>query len=195
MDTELIADLVDGPLLWFLNRSSGIVLLVLLTISTLLGVLSTHGRARQTVPTFVSQALHRNISLLSVLFLLAHATTSVVDTYVDIRWWQAIVPFGGTYQPLWLGLGALASDFIAVVVLTSLVRTRLSHRLWRVVHLASYAAFVIGAVHGLGIGTDMTNFGWAVQLNLACMAIVALAASWRLVRALRGRRQHLPSTA
>ena len=40
----------------------------------------------------------------------AHIVSSVVDEYVDIRWWQAFVPYGATYEPLWLGLGAVAVD-------------------------------------------------------------------------------------
>lgn len=35
------ADILNGPALWFANRGTGFVLLVLLTVSTMLGVLST----------------------------------------------------------------------------------------------------------------------------------------------------------
>ena len=39
------------------------------------------------------------------MLLALHVTTAVVDTYVDIRWWQAVLPWvGSTYLPLWLGL-------------------------------------------------------------------------------------------
>ena len=72
---------------------------------------AVHGWShRQGLPRFVSQALHRNIALLSVLMLVAHVTTAVVDEYVDIRWWHALVPVGATYEPLWLGLGTLSLD-------------------------------------------------------------------------------------
>ena len=44
-----------------------------------------------------------------------HVVTAVVDTYVDIRWWQAFVPWvGASYMPLWLGLGTVALDVIAM---------------------------------------------------------------------------------
>ena len=72
----------------------------LLTLTTVLGVLST-GQGRRFVPRFVGQALHRNLALWSVVLLVLHITTAVVDSYVDIRWWQAIVPWAGaTYMPV-----------------------------------------------------------------------------------------------
>src|SRR6478752_4207545 len=110
--------MTDGPFLWYLNRSTGLVLLVLLTASTVLGVLAMNGRAGRGLPRFVTQALHRNLVLLVV-----HVASAVADTFVDIRWWQAFVPVGATYLPLWLGLGTVSLDLMALVVLTSLLRS------------------------------------------------------------------------
>ena len=109
-----MADLFDAPFLWYLNRTSGFMLLGLLTLSAVVGVLSTSSRPQRGVPTFATQLLHRNISLLAVVMLAAHVTSAVIDTYVDIRWWQTFIPVGATYQPLWLGLGAIAFDLIVV---------------------------------------------------------------------------------
>ena len=181
--------MIEGPLFWYLNRATGIVLLVLLTASVVLGVLSLGGRPGKGLPRFVSQAMHRNISLLSVLMLLAHVTTAVVDEYVDIRWWQALVPVGATYEPLWLGLGTLALDLMAAVTITSLLRSRLDHRVWRTVHLLSWLAWVSAATHSVGIGTDLSApSGLAVIPAVACLAAVLLAFAARLVHSLRSAR-------
>ncbi len=181
----MLDSFLEGPTLWFLNRSTGFVILGLLTLSTLLGILSTVGREGGNVPRrFASQALHRNISLLSVLMLTIHVVTAVVDTYVDIRWWQAFSPFGATYEPLWMALGALSLDLIVLVVLTSVIRARLKHRPWWMIHLSAYAAWALGVVHGLGIGTDMTGLdSWGVTFSLACAAVVMLAGTIRLAGA------------
>lgn len=171
----------DGPFLWFLNRSTGVVLLVLLTATLVLGVLSWRGRAGRALPAFVPQQLHRNLALLSVVALGVHVASAVVDSYVDIRWWQVLVPVGATYQPLWLGLGALSLDVIAVVVLTSLLRNRLGLRLWRAIHVLSWFAWGSAVVHGVGIGTDVrAGTGWALWPTVACCAAVVLALLARL---------------
>ncbi len=190
---------MDGPLLWYLNRSTGFVLLALLTLSVVLGILSTGttgGRAGQGLPRFVTQTVHRNVALLSVLLLAAHVTTAVVDTFVDIRWWQAIVPFGASYQPLWLGLGTFSLDLILAITLTSLVRTRMQHRVWRLTHLLSYVSWAVAVVHGIGIGTDMTKEEpWGLIVTAVCVGIVAVAGGWRLARLAFGRDVALRSAA
>lgn len=169
---------MTGPVLWYLNRGTGLVLLVVFTLTLVLGVLST-GRGGRIWPRFATQATHRGLSLLTTLLLAGHAVTAVVDEFVDIRWWQALVPFGGSYRPLYLGLGALALDLTVAVGLTSLLRKRLGERAWRLVHLTSYLAWGAAVVHTLGIGTDAaTPLGRPVVL--ACVGALLLAAALRL---------------
>ena len=173
--------MTEGPLFWYLNRATGVVLLVLLTASMVLGVLSMGGRPGKGLPRFVTQAMHRNIALLSVLVLVAHVVTAVVDEYVDIRWWHALVPLGSTYEPLWLGLGTLSLDLMAAVVITSLLRVRLDHRAWRTIHLLSWFAWASALAHSVGIGTDLASpDGLAVVPTVVCLAAVLVALAVRL---------------
>jgi len=177
-----MSTLTQGPLLWYLNRSTGLVVLALLTATAVLGVLST-GRGGRIVPRFAGQAVHRNLALWSVVLLVAHVTTAVVDSYVDIRWWQAVVPWlGATYMPLWLGLGTLALDLLVLVTVTSLLRARMKHRTWRLTHLLAYLAWGIAVGHGLGIGTDLRTPGWERSAVWASVALVGGIAVVRLVR-------------
>lgn len=179
---------MTGPMLWYLNRGTGVVLLAVFTLTVVLGVLATGRSLSPWWPRFVTQGLHRTLAAMSVLLLLAHAGVAVVDEYVDIRWWQAFSPVGGTYEPLWLGLGALASDLTVVVVATSLARRHLPHRLWFLVHLTTYAAWAAGVGHGLGIGTD-ADVTWSMAVTAACVGLVVAAALARGVAVLRARRR------
>jgi methionine sulfoxide reductase heme-binding subunit len=173
------SDIMNGPALWFANRGTGFVLLLLLTLSTMLGVLSTARVSPRLWPRMLSQGLHRNVSLLAVTFLAAHVTTAVVDTFVDIRWWQAFVPFSGTYKPLWLGLGSFSLDLLIAVTATSVLRHRMSHRPWRAVHVLAYGAWGLGLLHGLQMGTDSSTV-WGTALNYGCIATVGFAVLARL---------------
>lgn len=178
---------VHGPLLWYLNRGTGVSLLILFTSSIALGILSARPGRRRLVPTFVTQQLHRNLSLLALALLGAHITTAVVDTYVDIRWWQALSPYGATYKPFWLGLGSLTCDIMIVVMVTSLLRRRLGHRAWHAVHLLGYAAWPIAFVHGAGIGTDAST-SWGRWIGIGCVGALAIAGAIRLAAEGRARR-------
>ena len=175
---------MNGPMLWFLNRGTGIILLLLMTLSVILGILSARSRAGRGTPAFVRNVVHRNVALLAVSMLAVHVVSAVVDSYVDIRWWDAFVPWGGLYQPVWLGLGALAFDLLLVITLTSLLRTRLPHAAWRLVHWASYLAWAIAVVHGFGIGTD-SDASWSVMITASCVVAVALAVALRIGGAVR----------
>jgi sulfoxide reductase heme-binding subunit YedZ len=171
--------LLSGPELWFANRGTGFVLLLLLTLSTMLGVLSTSRLSPRLWPRMLSQGLHRNVSLLAVTFLAAHVATAVADTFVDIRWYDAFVPFGGKYMPLWLGFGALAVDMIIAITATSLLRHRMSHKPWRAIHIMAYAAWGLGLLHGLQMGTDAGSV-WGAAFNYGCIGLVFVAILARL---------------
>ncbi len=177
--------MMEGPILWYLNRGSGAVTMVLLTVTVVLGVLSLGGRPAGRVPRFVFQSLHRNAALLAFVMLGAHIVSCVVDAYVDIRWWQAFVPYGATYEPLWLGLGAVAVDLLLVIAVTSMMRRRLADRTWRLLHQLAWPMWGLSLAHGIGMGTDLRGGWWLVTLG--CGVAVAAALCWRLVRFVRER--------
>jgi len=145
------------------------------------------GRPGGKVPRFVSQSLHRNVALLSVVALGVHVATAVMDTFVDIRWWQTFIPVGSGFEPLWIGLGALSLDLLAVVVMTSLLRTRLRYRSWRMIHVSSWAAWVLAVAHGAGAGTDLPGAPWALVPTVLCVAVVAAALGGRMFLVVRDR--------
>ncbi len=120
----ILAAALPSKSLWYLTRGSGAVSLLLLTASLVLGVVTSVGAATESLPRFVVQALHRNISLLVTVFLAIHVATSVADSFVPITWVDALVPLHASYRPLWTGLGALAFDLLLALVITSLVRAR-----------------------------------------------------------------------
>lgn len=165
--------------LWLLMRGTGLVALVLLTATVLLGVASTAPRpAGAAWPRWLTQALHRDVSLLAVALVAAHVTTSVLDSHVDIGVRDVVLPFGVRYRPFWLGLGTLAVDLLIAVVLSSTVRLRLGGRLWRYVHWLAYAAWPTAVLHGAGTGTDVRRPA-VVAVTATCVAAVLIALTWR----------------
>jgi predicted ferric reductase len=177
----------DDRLLWFVNRGTGVILLLLMTVAVALGVLATARTTSRWWPRFVTQALHRNISLLVVALLTAHISAAIIDGYVDLNWIDVVVPFVAGYQPLWTALGTLALDLILVVTITSLLRNRLGHRRWRVIHLASYLAWGLGLAHGLGIGTDQATT-WSIVITATSVGLVTVAVGLRLATLTHERR-------
>lgn len=174
--------------LWYANRATGAVCLVLFTVVVLLGIaVRLRGRI-PGLPRFGTMSLHRTLSLSATAFLALHITTAIVDGYVDITVLDALVPFVSDYQPLWLGLGTVALDLMLAVVVTSLLRERIGHRVWRAVHWLAYASWPVALIHGIGIGTD-TGTDWMTWLTVACVAAVVAAFGIRVAHFARAGRR------
>ena len=183
---------------WYLMRASGVVTTVLLTGVFALGIATTKRWHPPRLPGFVTVALHRNVSLLAVVFLALHIGTAVFDHYARVGLMAAVVPFTAGHSPLWVGLGALSLDLVAALVLTSVLRRRIGLRAWRVVHWAAYLAWPSALAHGLGMGSDRGS-AWLQAISGTCIAVVAVVGLWRLRGAGAGTkhlerriRSHLP---
>lgn len=165
-----------NQLLWFVSRATGTVSIVLLTAVLVLGAL-TAGRRSRAVSQTVVVGLHRTLALGTSAFLVAHIATAIVETYVSIDWISAFVPFTAGYQPLWVGLGTMAFDIILAVVVTSLLRHRLSRRLWKSVHVLAFALWPMALVHGYAMGTGNEPLLRAVPV--LCAVVGGAALVWR----------------
>lgn len=172
----------SGPsIAWYLTRATGTVALLLLTASVALGVLDVSRFSSPRWPRFVLDALHRNVSLLAVVFLALHVITTVLDSFAHISIVAAFIPFVSSYRPFWLGLGAVALDLLAAVAITSLMRRRLGFAAWRATHWLAYACWPIALVHGLGTGSDAKGV-WMQAITAGCVLAVIAAVGARTLR-------------
>jgi DMSO/TMAO reductase YedYZ heme-binding membrane subunit len=159
---------------WYLTRASGTVALILLSVSMVIGIAAIARLRGPGVPRFIVDGIHRTASLLAVAFLAVHIVTAVLDSFAPISLLDAVIPFAGSYRPLWLGLGAVAFDLMLAVAITSLVRDRMGHATWRGVHWLAYAAWPVAVVHGFGTGSDVHQ-SWLQAINVACILAVLAA--------------------
>src|SRR6187455_1643081 len=135
--------MISGSALWYASRATGVICLVLLSLVAILGILVNRRGRLPGLPRFAVTGLHRSLSMLTVAFLGVHIVTAIADGYVHIRWLSTVVPFTSGYERLSIGLGAVAVDLVAAVIVTSLLRDRLTPALWRAVHWLSYASYPV----------------------------------------------------
>jgi methionine sulfoxide reductase heme-binding subunit len=180
--------------LWYATRAFGVVALVLLTATVILGIAGTARFAAPGLPRVVTAGLHRNLSLLVLALVALHVLTTIADGYARIGFASAVVPFDSAYRGFWLGLGTVAFDMLLAVALTSLLRDRLSYRAWRGVHWLAYACWPVALWHSLGTGTD-SRVPWLLAVDAVCVAGVAGAVWWRLSLAAPGRGRTAALTA
>jgi len=177
--------------LWFASRGSGIVSLLLLTTVTVLGLTSMVRWQRPTWPRFLTNDLHSNLALLSVVFVGVHVTSAILDPFTNLGIYAATIPFASSYRPLWVGLGVISVYLFVALIVTSLLRERLGQRTWRLVHWVAYAGWPLAVVHSMGSGSDAFAL-WMMAIEALCIGVVALALTWR-VAAGRTNREQLPA--
>ena len=185
---------MNDTLLWYTTRGAGAVSLVLLSTVVALGLLARARVEGRAWPRFLTPALHRDLALMSLVFLGLHIVTAVVDPYTHLGLTAATVPFGSYYRTFWLGLGTIAFELMLAVIATSLLRHVIGARVWRTVHWSSYAAWPIAVSHGLGTGTDAFSL-WLLAMTTICVTGVAMAAGYRFMYGRRDPLLHERRTA
>ncbi len=164
--------------LWWLSRATGVTTMLLFTTVLVLGLLTAGRRPPAGDAQTVVVALHRWLSLGSLAFLLVHILSAVVDGYVPIGWYAVLVPFTSAYHPVSVALGTLAVDLLAAVVVTSLLRHRMSERAWKGVHLLAYAMWPLAVAHGILMAS---SDGVLLRgVTIGCGVVGVLAIGWRV---------------
>jgi len=179
-----VSGINPSTLPWYLSRATGVVALVLMTVVLVLGLLVARNGRLPGLPQFAVTGLHRNLSLLSVVFVAVHIVTAIADSYVSIPITAVIVPLTSGYERLALSLGAVSLDLTLAVIITSLIRSRLNLKTWRAVHLLAYASWPVAWLHGYTAAADLQS-GWLFGLAAVCLLAVIAAVAWRLIAAAR----------
>ena len=165
--------------LWLLGRGLGVSTLVLLTISMVAGIITWQRSTPLQTPRFAVAEIHRRASLVASGLLVVHILSLVFDQEAQLSWVDTVVPFLNARNPLWWGLGTLSLDILLVVVVTSLMKKRISHRVWRGIHWFSYLAWPVAVLHAFGGGTDAATV-WFRLIAFTCIAAVGAAVGIRV---------------
>ena len=173
---------------WYLMRASGVVSLVLLTAVFALGIATAKRWHPVRLPRFVTAALHRSISLLSVVFLAIHVVTALIDPYAHVGLVATIVPFTAGSNPLWVGLGTVSLDLVVALIVSSLLRRHIGPRAWKAIHWLAYLSWPVALAHTIGSGSDATTL-WLRIVGGLSIAVIGAVVAWRL-RELEPRPAH-----
>jgi methionine sulfoxide reductase heme-binding subunit len=169
---------------WLLSRSAGIVALVLVAASTLMGLVLANGlvkspQARKSITTFHEQTANAGLAAIGL-----HGVTLLGDAFLHPSITQLLIPFTIDYRPVYVGLGILGGYAAALLGLSFYARKRIGGKRWRKLHRATPVVYVLGLIHTLGAGTDAGS-SWlrAFMLSTAIASAALLAARVRKLKA------------
>lgn len=167
---------------WLLARSSGMLAYVLLSASVVAGLTLSTRMFGRAIPPAVITGVHRTLSTLGLGALVLHCGMLVIDTKVDIPLISLVVPGLTEYRPLATGLGVVALELWVLIQLSFAVRRKIGTRVWRKLHYATFALWLIAAIHGVAAGSD-SGTSWALWIYTVTIGMVVGLLGWRIAAA------------
>jgi len=184
-------------LIWVVARSTGTAALVALVLSVLSGMALRSGALAWLSHNRGVRAVHDLTSLLWVPLAIAHVIALLFDPYAKVGLADLVVPFLMPYGSFAIGLGTISLQLVAVVLVSTWLRSRLTQPGWLAIHRLSYVAFVAAFAHGLLAGTDFAQpvlqaLAWITAAVLAIVAFRRLTAAKRRQSPARSRTVAIP---
>ncbi len=164
---------------WDTARAGGMLAYVLATASVCIGLLLSLKVRSPSWPRFVTDGLHRYVTLLALVFTGIHTFAVWLDPFTAFLPAEVAVPFATHYRPLWIGLGTLATYLLVAVWASEWIRPYVGYRWWRRLHYASFGIFALATLHGIGAGSDTATW-WGMAIYAVSVGAVVLLLAWRL---------------
>jgi methionine sulfoxide reductase heme-binding subunit len=171
---------------WIASRASGLLALVLVTISVGIGLAMAGKVMRRPGLSRKLMAIHEQTALAGLVAIAVHGITLIGDPWLNPGLVGVTVPFTLGFKPLFTGLGILGGYLAALLGLSFYVRRRIGAKLWRKAHRATVVVYLLGLVHALGAGSDASApwFRWWV------FTTTPVIGGLFLYRTLAGRLRH-----
>jgi len=152
---------------WMASRASGLVALVLITISVGLGLMMAGKVMRRPGLSKQLMAIHEHTAVAGIVAIAVHGITLLGDPWLNPGVAGVAIPFTMAFKPLFTGLGVVGGYLAALLGLSFYFRKRIGAKLWRKAHRATVLVYLLGLVHAFGSGTDASAawFKWWVVLT------------------------------
>ncbi len=172
--------------LWYVTRAAGLISYLLLWLSTVWGLAVTNKVFDPVLHRAFTYDFHQFLSLLAIGFVILHIVVLLADKYLPFSMAQILVPFAAPYRPVWVGLGTIGLYLTLLVSITFYIRRWIGQKTFRMIHLASYLAFMGAALHGLFAGTDSPLPTVQVMYLVTTLSVIFLTV-YRIVTSKRLR--------
>lgn len=163
---------------WLASRATGIVALLLVTASVLIGLLMASGLLKRPGLKRSLVAFHEHTALVALVLIAVHGITLLGDRTLNPGPIGILLPFATPYRPSYTALGIISGYLVAALGLTFYMRKWIGGKRWRQMHRATVVAYVLGVAHAIGAGSDASIP--AVRFGL--VASVLPAATLFLIR-------------
>ncbi len=179
---------------WLASRASGLVALVLVTISVGLGLAMAGKLMRRPGLSRKLLAIHEHTALAGLVAIAVHGITLLGDPWLHPGVAGVAVPFAIGFRPLAVAAGIVGGYLAAALGLSYYLRKRIGPRLWRKAHRATIVVYLLGLGHAFAAGSDASAplfRVWAVGTGIPIAGLFL----YRLGAAQRSARRRRRATA
>lgn len=172
---------------WLASRASGLVALVLVTISVGLGLAMAGKLMRRPGLSRKLLSIHEHTALAGLIAIAVHGITLLGDPWLHPGIAGVAVPFSIGFRPLAVATGIVGGYLAAALGLSYYLRKRIGPRLWRKAHRATIVVYLLGLGHAFAAGSDASTplfRGWAIAtgIPIAGLFLYRLGAARRAAR-------------
>lgn len=169
---------------WLASRASGIVAFGLMTVSVVIGLLMASKLVRKPGLPKKLIAVHEHTALAGLVAIAVHGITLLGDAWLHPGLTGIAVPFAIDYKPAFTGLGIIGGYLAAALGLSFYARRRIGVKVWRKLHRLTIVAWLLGAVHAVGAGTD-ASAPWFQAILVAGAVPILFLFTYRMLPASR----------
>jgi sulfoxide reductase heme-binding subunit YedZ len=151
---------------WLASRASGIVALVLIALSVIIGLAMAAKAVKSPGQRRTLIAVHEHAALAALVAIAVHGITLLGDGFLNPGIGGITIPFTLDHEPVFTGLGIIGGYLAAILGLTFYVRRRIGTRRWRTLHRLTPLVYVLGVIHTVGSGSD-AGTAWLTAVLVA----------------------------
>ena len=178
---------------WLVSDASGIVVLVLISASVMLGLAMAARVLTRPNLKRAGARMREQIALIALAAIAVHGLAMLGDHWLKPGWRGITIPFALDYRPGFTGIGIIAGYLAVLLGPSFYLRRRIGARSWRPLHRATVIVRMLSVVHALGAGSDAAKL-WLRAVALAPMVpmvylLVVRTLGTELGQALSGERR------
>ena len=178
--TDAFAALNEGKAVWFVIRTTGVMAYLILSLSVVLGLLTSSRILMKWIALPLASELHKVSTFLALAALIIHVGMLLIDPTFPFTVTELFTPMLAPYRPIAVTAG-LVSIYLSVLLTFSFyIRRRIGQKTWRVFHYTGFIAYLLATLHGLFAGTDSASL-WAQAMYMSSALSVLLLVNLRII--------------
>ena len=158
---------------WLIARAAGFVAFGALTLSIWLGLAHEYAAPRHTAPARAARVAPHPRRHGARDARPARRGPALRPRHA-LRPASALVPFAAPWRPAAVAAGVVAGWLMVTLTASFRLRKLIGQRVWRRLHYASFAAFVLALCHALASGTDLAGIGGPILAVVAGGPVLCL---------------------